>query len=124
MFSFLAQHPPRTNTASLNPITYENGRSSQLFLDPSAKYMVRHTIFATSTQTGRSFFNPPIHFHIYQIEEFQVVSGIARFTLEGKKILRNVGKIQIIPKGKYHCFKNASDDGEDLVIDLRLDQQV
>jgi mannose-6-phosphate isomerase-like protein (cupin superfamily) len=124
MFSFLAQHPLHTNTASLNPITYEDGRSSQIFFNPSAKYMVRHTIFATTTKKGRSFFNPPMHFHMYQTEEFQVVSGVARFALDGEKIMRNAGEIQVIPKGRYHCFENASESGEDLVIDLRLDQQV
>jgi mannose-6-phosphate isomerase-like protein (cupin superfamily) len=123
MLSFLSQRTPRTNTASMNPIFYEDGRTSQHFFNPQAKYMVRDTIPATTPQHGRSFFNPPMHFHMYQTEEFQVVSGLARFFLEGKTYLRNAGEVQFIPKGAYHCFENASESAEDLVVDFRLDQQ-
>lgn len=64
-----------------------------------------------------------MHFHMYQTEEFQVVSGVARFFLDGKKFIRDAGEIQFIPKGAYHCFENASESGEDLVVDFRLDEQ-
>jgi mannose-6-phosphate isomerase-like protein (cupin superfamily) len=123
MLSFIAQRTPRTRTASLNPIFYEDGRTSQQFFDPSAKYMVRNKTPGTTPQHGRSFFNPPMHFHMYQTEEFQVVSGTARFFLDGKTYIRKPGEIQFIPKGAYHCFENASTTGEYLVIDFRLDKQ-
>lgn len=123
LFSFLAQKIPRTNSAAANPIFYEDGRTSQQFFSPSAKYMVRDTIPGTTEQYGRSFFNPPMHLHMYQTEEFQVVSGTARFFVEGKAYIRNAGEIQFIPKGAYHCFENASTTGEDLVVDFRLDEQ-
>ena len=122
MLSFLAQRTPRTNTANLNPIPYEDGRSSQHFFNPQAKYMVCDTSPATTAEY-RSFFNPPMHFHKYQTEEFHVVSGTARFFLDGATHIRKPGDIQFIPMGSYHCYENASEDGEDLVIEFRLDEQ-
>ena len=123
MLSFLPQKTPRTNTAAQNPIFYEDGRTSQKFYAPSAKYMVQDTIPATTPEHGRSFFNPPMHYHMYQTEEFHIVSGTARFFLDGKTYIKQAGEIQFIPKGAYHCFENASEDGVDLVIEFRLDKQ-
>ena len=123
MLSILSQKVPRTNTASVNPIFYEDGRASQKFFDPSAKYMVSHTIPATTAQHGRSFSNPPLHFHVYQTELFHVVSGTARFSLDGKTYVRNSGETQFIPKGAFHCFENNSTTGEDLIVEFRLDKQ-
>ncbi len=60
---------------------------------------------------------------MYQSEEFRVVSGMARFSLDGTSHIRSKGEIIHIPIGAYHCFENASEEGEDLVIDFRLDQQ-
>jgi mannose-6-phosphate isomerase-like protein (cupin superfamily) len=125
MLSLLAQRTPRTTTATLNPIPYEDGRTIQHFFSPSAKYMVRDTVPPTTALHGRSMFNPPMHFHMYQTEEFQVVAGKARFFLDGETHLRGAGEIQFIPKNAYHCFETASDgdEAQDLVIDFRLDEQ-
>jgi mannose-6-phosphate isomerase-like protein (cupin superfamily) len=123
MLSFLRTTTPRTPTASQNPIFYEDGRASQHFHSPSEPYMVTDTIPATTLAHGRSFFNPPPHFHMYQTEEFHVVSGTARFFLNGSSHDYNAGEIIHIPIGAYHCFENASTTGEDLVIEFRLDVQ-
>lgn len=68
-------------------------------------------------------FNPPTHFHMYQIEEFHVVSGQAQFWLEGVEHDRSANEIIQIPIGAYHRFKNSSPT-EPLVIEFRLDEQV
>lgn len=65
---------------------------------------------------------PPMHFHMYQKEEFHVVSGRARFHLEGLTHERNEDGIFEIPVGAYHRFENASLT-DDLVIQVRLDEQ-
>jgi mannose-6-phosphate isomerase-like protein (cupin superfamily) len=128
MLSFLAQSTPRTNTAALNPISYEDGRTTQHFSDPSAKYLVRIKTPATTIKHGRSFFNPPMHYHACQNEEFHVISGSARFFLDGQTHIRKAGDIQFIPKGAYHCYETTADEAangntEDLVIEFRLDEQ-
>jgi len=123
MLSFLAQRTPRTHTASQNPIHYEDGRTSQQFFSPSAKYLVRNNTPGTTPEHGRSFFNPPLHYHLYQTEEFAVVSGTARFFLNGQAYIRGPGEIQFIPQGACHGYENASESGEYLVIDFRLDKQ-
>jgi len=123
MLSFLRTSVPRTNTASQNPVYYEDGRSSQRFHNPSAAYMVTHTIPPTTAETGPSMFNPPTHFHMYQVEEFRVGSGQAQFWLEGVEHDRSANEIIQIPIGTFHRFKNSS-SSEPLIIDFRLDEQV
>ena len=121
MLSFLRANVPRTNTASQNPIEYEDGRSAQKFHDPTAPYMTTHTIPPTTSEHGPSMFNPPLHLHLYQLEEFHVVTGQARFYLEGKPHDRKKDEIIQIPIGSYHRFENTGTDR--LIVDIRLDEQ-
>jgi mannose-6-phosphate isomerase-like protein (cupin superfamily) len=123
MLSFLRRDTPRTATAHLNPITYEDGRASQQFHSPSHPYLVAHVIPATTAEHGRSLFNPPLHFHMYQTEDFNIISGEARFFLDGTTMIRKNGDHIHIPVNAFHRFENASEDGEDLVIAFRLDLQ-
>lgn len=123
MLSFLRQNTPRTNTAHLNPIKYEGGRAQQHFHDTASQYMVTDIMPATTSKHGRSFFNPPLHFHAHQTEDFEVVSGIGRWYLDGRTVLaEKAGKVHI-PQGVFHRFENASETGEDLVVSFRLDEQ-
>ena len=64
-----------------------------------------------------------MHYHLYQTEEFQVVSGTARFFVNDQSFIRKAGEIQFIPQGACHAFENVSTTGEYLVIDFRLDKQ-
>ena len=123
MLSFLRANTPRTVSAHQNPIFYEDGRTYQQFYSPSDPYMVKHSIPPTTTEHGRSFFNPPHHLHMYQLEEFRVISGKARFVLDGVSHIRGEGELIQIPTAVYHRFENASEDGQHLVIDFRLDPQ-
>ncbi|KAJ9603163.1 hypothetical protein H2200_012458 [Cladophialophora chaetospira] len=123
MLSFLRASTPRTTTAHLNPITYDGGRASQHFHNPSAKYLVTDVLPATTPKHGRSFMNPPLHFHMYQTEDFEVVSGLGRWFIDGEPILVKPGESVHIPMGAFHRFENASEDGEDLVTSFRLDEQ-
>lgn len=123
MLSILRQQTPRTTTAHLNPIKYDGGRASQHFHDTSHQYMVTDIMPATTPQHGRSFFNPPLHFHIYQTEDFEIISGIAHFCVDDTKIVAKAGDKVHIPMAAFHRFANASEDGEDLIVTFRLDKQ-
>lgn len=123
MLSILRQHTPRTTNAHLNPIKYDGGRASQHFHTAADRYMVTDVMPATTAEHGRSFFNPPLHFHMYQTEDFEIISGVARYYLDGTKIMTKAGDKIHIPMAAFHRFENASEDGEDLVVTFRLDKQ-
>jgi len=130
MFSFLrGASPPRTNTASNNPITFEDGRSSVHFHPPHSEYAMTHTIPPTTTEHGASLVQPPFHYHISQTEHFKVVSGEGTFwkgigtepwailsSAPGKQATGSVG-----PK-TYHKFENSSKT-EPLVVNVQLDPE-
>lgn len=61
--------PNHKTTAHLSQIFYEDGASYQEFHD-EGDYLVTHFI-----PTKSSFFNPPLHLHLYQTENFEVISG-------------------------------------------------
>jgi mannose-6-phosphate isomerase-like protein (cupin superfamily) len=126
MLSFLRPHVPRTNTATQNPLTFEDGASSTHFHNPSEAYMMTHTLPPDNIRPmdkQRTMFAPPWHYHIYQTESFKVKSGAARFFLRDKQFVVQENGTTHIPIGYYHKFENASKD-EPLVIDIRLDEQV
>lgn len=123
MLSILRQNTPRTNAAHINPIRYEGGRAQQHFHDSSSQYMVTDIMPPTTSEHGRSFFNPPLHFHMYQTELFEVDSGVGRWYLDGETILARKGEKIHIPMSAFHRFENASETGEDLVVSFRLDKQ-
>lgn len=114
--------PRRTITAHQNPLVFEGHRGSkQVFHSPSNRYMMTHTM-PPITPGSPPNLAPPMHFHMYQKEEFHVITGRARFHLEGQTHERKDDEIFIIPVGAYHRFENASRT-EDLVIQVRLDEQ-
>lgn len=123
MLSFLRTVTPRSVTAHQNPVIYEDGRAYQKFHSPSQQYMVTDLMPATTTEHGRSYFNPPLHFHMYQTEDFEVISGVGRWWLDGETILLKKGEKIHIPMNAFHRFENASEDGEGLVVSFRLDKQ-
>lgn len=123
MLSVLRQNTPRTTSAHLNPVKYEGGRSSQQFHNSSHRYMVTHVFPATTAEHGRSIFNPPPHYHGYQTEDFEVMSGVACFYINGSTTVAKKGDKVHIPMRAYHRFENVSKDGEDLVVSFRLDEQ-
>ncbi|KAG9015490.1 hypothetical protein FRB94_000095 [Tulasnella sp. JGI-2019a] len=123
MLSFLRSNVPRTNTAAQNPLVFEDGRGLIQFHTPESPYMMRHTLPPASVPT---FMKPPLHLHLFQVEHFQVVSGVGAFFLRPSAsnptpaIVRQGETIEI-PVGAYHRFENGSE--QPLVVDIRLDPQ-
>ncbi|PVH83253.1 hypothetical protein DL98DRAFT_513174 [Cadophora sp. DSE1049] len=123
---FRATPPPRTNTATHNPITYEGGLSSMKFHAPNSKYIMTHQLPPQSSENGTSILQPAFHLHIYQTEHFHLRSGTGNFylgidpkpftTLSDKP---DAPKTATIPAGRYHRFENASET-EELVLDIHL----
>lgn len=118
-------NPVRTNTASHNPVRYEEGRSSQEFHSSDAsKYFVTHTIPPKGTP---SMFNPPLHFHSFQLETFTVRKGVGHYFISTqsripdatKPVVVRVGDSVDIPIGSYHRFESA-DPNSELVVDIML----
>lgn len=127
MFAFLRPaHPPRTNSATKNPIMYEDGRASVTFAAPGSKYIMTHRLPPTTKAHGTSIIEPPFHYHIHQDEFFQVQSGRGNFfrglasepfaTLSAAPGAQSKASVEA---GRYHRFENAS-DVEDLVVDIHL----
>lgn len=128
MLSFLrGAGPARTNTASHNPITYEDGRSSMSFRPPGSDYCMTHTIPPQTKQHGISLLTPPFHYHIHQDEFFRVQKGTGNFYrgLDPRPFAvlsatqPGLPRTASIARGRYHRFENASSD-EDLVVDVHL----
>ncbi|KAK0118324.1 hypothetical protein ONS95_012617 [Cadophora gregata] len=127
MLSFLrATPPPRTNTASHNPITYEGGIASVEFHAPNSKYIMTHQLPPNASGKEPSILQPPFHLHIYQIEYFNLRSGTGNFYLglDPKPFVTvseepDAPKTVTIPAGRYHRFENASET-EKLVLDIHL----
>ena len=126
MLSFLrANAPPRRHTANLTSITYEEGRSSQTFHPASSSYFTTHSI--PPNLPTPSFFNPPLHLHLFQTEQFDVSAGTGIWyqpthpSPAMRTLVRGPGDPPIdLPAGTYHRFANASDT-ETLEVRLRVD---
>ncbi|KAH8170685.1 hypothetical protein LIA77_09466 [Sarocladium implicatum] len=125
MLSFLrAAHPPKTNNAANNPISYDDGRSSVTFAEPGSEYIMTHRLPPPSTSHPPSIVVPPFHYHIYQDEFFRVQSGSGHFyrgtSPQPFATLSASGqRTASIKAGRYHRFENAS-SSEDLVVDVHL----
>ena len=117
MFSAFVTQVPRSNTASLLKVTYEDGASAQEFHGSGADYFMTHTLPPAKTKT---MFAPPLHYHMNQTEYFRIVSGEGRFYLSGKTISARQNDVVTIPIGAYHRFENARDE-KPLVVDITLD---
>lgn len=48
----------------------------------------------------------PPHLHKYSDEHFTVTKGEVLFTVNGEKIIKNVGDTLLVPKGTTHSIKN------------------
>ena len=117
MLSILRASVPRTNTASQTRVMLEDGQSSMELLPASTGHFMR-----TVTPPARvsTFFLPPLHYHMYQREHFHVISGSARFIVEGEeRIVRERDKVDV-PVAVYHRYENASADSP-LVMDSMYD---
>jgi hypothetical protein len=123
MFSFLrGATPPRRHTANMATVEYEDGISSQTFHGPQAPYFVSHYI-----PNNKSFFNPPMHMHLFQTEDFLVEQGTGIWyqptaaNPAHRRIVKTAGDPPIhLPRGTYHRFENAADT-EPLVVHIRVD---
>jgi quercetin dioxygenase-like cupin family protein len=130
MLSFLATHPPRTKIAHLNPIPFDEGRSSVEFKSPSDGYLVINRLPPLASEenvtqnkvSNRSncVLAPPLHWHHSQEETFHVLEGTALFTLNRAERTASAGEVVIIPKRDVHTFRNGSEETE-LVIEFVLE---
>jgi mannose-6-phosphate isomerase-like protein (cupin superfamily) len=127
MLSILAGGHPikRTSTASQKCVFYEDGRASQDFhsMDES-KYLLTLTVPPKGTPSA---FNPPLHFHVSQLETFTVQKGLGHFFLDTNSCVPDATKPQIvrvgesidIPVGAYHRFESGDPESE-LLVDISL----
>lgn len=121
MLSFLAKQIPRTRTANLNPIIFDNGLSSIEFKAPADRYLVVNRWPPASNARNRNIaLRPPLHWHRHQSETFHVLQGLAEFTCKGQKITKSVGESMTIPARAIHTFCNASPTQE-LVVEFVLE---
>jgi mannose-6-phosphate isomerase-like protein (cupin superfamily) len=127
MFSILAGGHPvkRTNTASQKAVFYEDGQACQDFHSTDeSKYLLTLTVPPKGTPTA---FNPPLHFHSFQLETFTVRKGIGHYFINTNSQVPDATKPQIvkvgesidIPVGAYHRFESADPDSE-LVVEILL----
>ena len=106
----------RTDTASSQDVTYEDGKSNLSF----SNSLGRPSDFMTQTQLpGRTMPDPPYHWHIYQTEYFHVVSGSIRVTVDGVEKIASPDDNMVITPGVHHMFSNASST-EALVVQISL----
>jgi mannose-6-phosphate isomerase-like protein (cupin superfamily) len=52
---------------------------------------------------------PPAHYHPYQEERFEVVSGTIAVEVDGMQRIYNAGESFIVPPGKRHAMWNAGE---------------
>lgn len=111
----------RSQVASLNPLTYEDGLSICEFFTPSSKYFGRQVVpIKHERKNGsRSFMAPIAHFHLLQNEQFYVESGRGIWYMQGKKIHLKAGDSLTIPRCIGHRFENDPDSLEPLAILVR-----
>ncbi|USW52955.1 Putative rmlC-like cupin domain superfamily, rmlC-like jelly roll protein [Septoria linicola] len=129
MISFLrAPHPPQTNQADKDLTIYENGTSSVQYHAKGSQYMMTHTIPPTKPGEEPSIIQPPLHYHIYQKETFNVIAGQAHlfFGLDPlpSAVLSASGPSSTAVLGpmRYHRFENSSKT-ETLKINIQLDPE-
>lgn len=127
MFAFLRPSlPPRTNTASSSTIVYEDGASSVEFFSANSDYIFRN-IHPPFNKDRPSIMTPPPHYHIYQTENFRIVSGSVNLFKDkvDKPWLTlsaddpDAPKTATVPKRVCHTIHNASTT-EKLVVDVKL----
>lgn len=68
------------------------------------------------TNSRSSIATPPYHWHIYQTEIFEVVSGLMHYYLDGKEGLLKPGEKVVIRPGLPHTFWCDGKDGIDLEV--------
>ena len=113
----------RSQVASLNPLTYEDGVSICEFFTSSSKYFGRQVVPIKNERNdgSRSYMAPIAHFHLLQNEEFYVESGRGVWYMQGKKIHLKTGDSLTIPRCIGHRFENDPDSPEPLVILYQYD---
>ncbi|CAD6578788.1 MAG: hypothetical protein CYPHOPRED_000673 [Cyphobasidiales sp. Tagirdzhanova-0007] len=68
------------------------------------------------TNSRKAIATPPYHWHIYQIETFEVKSGIMHYCLDGKEGILKPGEKVVIQPGIPHTFWCDGNDGIDLEV--------
>jgi mannose-6-phosphate isomerase-like protein (cupin superfamily) len=130
MFSFLASHPARSRNAHLSEIAFDSGASILTFNEKESQNHYPITNSLPPAPPGslsrsiphhqpNSVLLPPLHWHLWQDEKFHVLTGTARFLLDGKEEIVPAGSEIIVPKGALHCFSNGSET-ERLVLEFGL----
>ena len=75
----------------------------------------------TSPWTTKGFDSaptPPLHWHLYQDETFEVHEGTLVYIIDGKQGKLTAGQRKTIPHRVIHTFWNDSSEGKDLLVRL------
>ena len=129
MLGLLTSGPKRTRVAALDTIFFDNGRSSITFKSPSDPYLVINRLPPaavaelednTNPPPPNCALDPPLHWHLDQVERFHVLEGEARFYLDGRVQTVAFNDVVTIPRQAFHTFRNASTEHE-LLIEFVLD---
>jgi mannose-6-phosphate isomerase-like protein (cupin superfamily) len=78
----------------------------------------RITFLKTAAETGGGFLEmevslkvggqgPPLHIHLQQTEEFDVLAGVAGFQVGRERVEAEVGGRRVVPPGTPHTWWNA-----------------
>jgi len=125
MLSFLTKPFTRSQTTSQNPLVTDDGATLTEFLIPEHPhdgFCVKQTFFREKylklKADGReAVITPPYHWHVNQIEYFEVEKGSMILTVDDKNqiVTPKDGKLVIKP-GVYHTFHFNPDSTEDLIV--------
>lgn len=53
---------------------------------------------------------PPVHYHPFQEERFQVLSGLVRVLVDGSERTLNEGEVLVVPPGTPHSMWSEDED--------------
>ncbi|GAA5825277.1 hypothetical protein JCM11251_006915 [Rhodosporidiobolus azoricus] len=122
--SFLASKPAlsRPNTTEDGGRAYFGG-AMVLWSEetPEGRFVSRHLFKGDSPHTNKgkeSIATPPLHYHIYQTETLEVLSGKMCYILSGKEDVAKKGDKIVLPPGpeNAHTFWRSTEDDEDLMM--------
>ncbi|KAM0752671.1 hypothetical protein T439DRAFT_323285 [Meredithblackwellia eburnea MCA 4105] len=71
----LSPRPPRTVTATQNPLVYANGSAEARFVTEADGYRWMYNKIKSGESGQKAISTPPLHIHLGQTEHFTVLSG-------------------------------------------------
>jgi len=83
-----------------------------------ARWVIGHCVSPVETDSDYALLQivtppqtmgPPPHFHDLEVELFLILSGEMEVTCEGRTRTVKAGESVVIPRGRVHTFRNATD---------------